>query len=123
MTEWRDRIPLRRLLAESRVLKRAFYARPTELVARELVGKILVHGAAAGRIVETEAYLGVEDAAAHAFRGVTPRTQVLFGPPGHAYVYFIYGKHECLNLVAERDGTAGCVLIRALEPQSGKARM
>lgn len=102
-----------------RVLKRAFYRRPTVEVARELLGKVLVHGAAAGRIVETEAYLGLADLAAHASRGVTPRTRVIFGPPGHAYVYFIYGRYECLNLVAEPDGRPGCVLIRAIEPLEG----
>jgi len=88
-------------------------------VARELLGKILVHGQTAGRIVETEAYLGREDRAAHAWHGLTPRTRVLFGPPGHAYIYLIYGMHECLNLVAEPEGTPGCVLIRALEPLAG----
>jgi DNA-3-methyladenine glycosylase len=123
MTAWADRIPLKRLLAESRVLRREFYGRPTAEVARELLGKILVHGKTAGRIVETEAYLGVNDAAAHAYRGITERTRVLFGPPGHAYVYFIYGMCECLNLVAEREGTAGCVLIRAAEPLAGIALM
>ena len=97
-------------------LPRSFYARPTVEVARELLGTILVHGACAGRIVETEAYLGLEDRAAHASRGMTAQTKVIFGPPGHAYVYLIYGVYECLNLVAEPDGTAGCVLIRALEP-------
>jgi DNA-3-methyladenine glycosylase len=107
----------------SRVLPRAFYARPTAEVARELLGKILVHGQTAGRIVETEAYLGHEDRAAHAWHGLTPRTRVLFGPPGHAYIYLIYGMHECLNLVAEPDGTPGCVLIRALEPLAGIGRM
>lgn len=102
--------------AATRILHRSFYARPTVEVARALLGKILVHGEAAARIVETEAYLGTSDPAAHAFRGVTPRTRVLFGPPGHAYVYLIYGMYHCLNVVAEADGTAGCVLIRAAEP-------
>ena len=84
-----------------------------------MLGTVLVHGSTAGRIVETEAYLGVDDKAAHASRGLTKRTQVLFGPPGHAYVYFVYGMYECLNLVAEPDGVPGCVLIRALEPLAG----
>ena len=92
-------------------------------VARALLGKVLVHGAAAGRIVETEAYLGQGDRAAHSARGLTERTRVIFGEPGHAYVYLIYGMYECLNLVAERDGAAGCVLVRALEPLAGLAEM
>lgn len=104
-------------------LARAFYDRPAEVVARALLGKILVHGASAARIVETEAYLGLRDRAAHAWRGLTPRTQVLFGPPGHAYVYLIYGKYECLNVVTEAQGRPGCVLIRALEPVAGLAAM
>jgi DNA-3-methyladenine glycosylase len=110
---------LQALARQSRILKRSFYARPTVEVARDLLGKVLVHGPAAGRIVETEAYLGLADLAAHASRGITGRTRVIFGPPGHAYVYFIYGRYECLNLVAEPDGTPGCVLIRALEPLAG----
>lgn len=88
-------------------------------VAPALLGKVLVHGPAAGIIVETEAYLGEGDLAAHAAAGLTERTRVIFGPPGHAYVYFIYGMYECLNLVAEPEGKAGCVLIRALEPVAG----
>jgi DNA-3-methyladenine glycosylase len=105
------------------VLPRSFYSRPAVDVARDLLGKVLVHGSAAGVaagiIVETEAYLGAGDQAAHSARGVTARTGVIFGPPGHAYVYFIYGMYECLNLVCEPAGTAGCVLLRALEPVAG----
>lgn len=100
-------------------LDREFYCRDPIRVARECLGKLLVHGETAGRIVEVEAYLGVDDQAAHASRGLTKRTQVLFGPPGHAYVYFIYGMYECLNFVVEPAGRAGCVLIRALEPLTG----
>jgi DNA-3-methyladenine glycosylase len=92
-------------------------------VARACLGKILANGNVAGRIVEVEAYLGIDDRAAHSWRGVTKRTRVIFGPPGHAYVYFIYGMYECLNLVAEPEGQAGCVLIRALEPLAGLATM
>jgi DNA-3-methyladenine glycosylase len=101
------------------ILKREFYDRPTVAVARDLLGKVLVHGSAAGIIVETEAYLGGDDVAAHSARGITDRTRVIFGPPGHAYVYFIYGMYECLNIVAEPAGQPGCVLIRALEPAAG----
>jgi DNA-3-methyladenine glycosylase len=100
-------------------LGRAFYRRHAVQVARDLLGKILTLGDASGRIVETEAYLSEDDAAAHSARGITPRTQVIFGPPGHAYVYFIYGMYDCLNIVCEPEGVAGCVLIRALEPVSG----
>jgi DNA-3-methyladenine glycosylase len=108
-------------------LPRAFYNRPAIEVARALLGAVLVHGTTSGRIVETEAYLGphsgLEDRAAHSWRGITPRTRVIFGEPGHAYVYLIYGVYECLNVVAEPKGTAGCVLIRALEPVDGIPRM
>jgi DNA-3-methyladenine glycosylase len=117
--EWPDQVRWSGLVRESRILPRSFYVRETETVARELLGKILVHGRAAGRIVETEAYLGMGDLAAHASHGLTERTRVIFGPPGHAYVYLIYGMYECLNLVAEPDGTPGCVLIRAIEPLVG----
>lgn len=106
-----------------RILPRSFYARSTVEVARGLLGKVLVHGPTAGIIVETEAYLGGEDLAAHSARGLTERTRVIFGPPGHAYVYLIYGMYECLNLVAEPDGRPGCVLIRALQPVSGVGLM
>jgi DNA-3-methyladenine glycosylase len=101
------------------ILPRSFYARSTVEVARALLGKVLVHGPTAGIIVETEAYLGGDDLAAHSARGLTERTRVIFGPPGHAYVYLIYGMYQCLNLVAEASGRPGCVLIRALQPVSG----
>ncbi len=105
------------------MLPRGFYERPAIDVARALLGKVLLHGGVSGRIVETEAYLGLTDAAAHAFHGPTPRTQVIFGPPGHAYVYLSYGIHDCLNVVAEPPGSPGCVLIRAVEPLTGIAAM
>ena len=102
-----------------RILPRDFYQRPTIDVAKDLLGKVLRHGTSSGIIVETEAYLGGDDLASHSARGITDRTRVIFGPPGHAYVYLIYGMYECLNIVAEPEGIAGCVLIRALEPLSG----
>ena len=114
-----DRMSLAELEAQSEILPREFYERPTIEVSRDLLGKILVHRQTAGVIVETEAYLGGEDLASHSARGLTPRTEVIFGPPGHAYVYFIYGMYECLNLVAEPDGKPGCVLLRALDPICG----
>jgi DNA-3-methyladenine glycosylase len=114
-----DLISRAELDARSEVLSRRFFERPTVDVARELLGKVLVHRGAAGVIIETEAYLGGEDLASHSARGITPRTRVIFGPPGHAYVYLIYGMYECLNLVAEPEGQPGCVLIRALRPIGG----
>ncbi len=101
------------------ILKRSFYDRETSEVARDLLGKVVVHGPTAGMIVETEAYPGGDDLASHSARGVTDRTRVIFGPPGHAYVYFIYGMYECLNVVVGAEGTPGCVLVRALEPVAG----
>lgn len=100
-------------------LPRSFYERPTIQVARDLLGKLLVRTGPlerVARIVEVEAYLGVKDQASHARRGPTPRAAIMFGPPGHLYVYLIYGMHHCMNVVTERDGVAGAVLLRAAEP-------
>ena len=103
-----------------RKLPRKFYDRDTKIVAQELLGKWLVHKAGGteriGKIVEVEAYLGEYDLAAHSSKGLTQRTKVMFGPPGHAYVYFIYGMYFCMNVVTEREGHASAVLLRALEP-------
>ena len=101
-------------------LPREFYDRDTVEVARELLGKLLVHVSGGrervGRIVEVEAYLGPHDLAAHSAKGLTPRTKVMFGPPGHAYVYLIYGMYHCMNVVTQAEGKASAVLLRALEP-------
>ncbi len=101
-------------------LERAFYNRDTVIVARELLGKYLVHVTRGteriGRIVEDEAYLGTHDLAAHSAKGLTQRTKVMFGPPGYAYVYMIYGMYYCMNVVTEREGHASAVLLRAIEP-------
>jgi DNA-3-methyladenine glycosylase len=101
-------------------LSRDFYNRDTIAVARELLGMHLVHVSRGvrrvGRIVEVEAYLGEHDLAAHSSRGLTPRTRIMFGPPGHAYVYLIYGMHFCMNVVTQPEGTASAVLLRAIEP-------
>lgn len=119
--------PIPRLRKSPRPLERSFFNRDPREVVRDLLGKILVRremGAVrAGRIVEAEAYLGSNDAAAHAAAGETARNRVLFGPPGHAYVYFTYGMHFCLNVSCMPEGEAGCVLIRALEPVAGISRM
>src|SRR5215469_1462693 len=108
---------------EIQPLDRAFFIRDPRRVARQLQGKVLVRqnsgSVLTARIVEVEAYLGIEDPAAHAAAGRTLRNAVIFGPPGHAYVYFIYGNHYCLNVSCEPEGEAGCVLFRALEPLSG----
>ena len=116
-----------------RLVRREFFENSPERVAPKLLGKLLVsvdekRGAVlAGRIVEVEAYMGPHntppDPAAHAHRGPTPRNMVLFGPAGHAYVYSIYGLYYCMNISCEREGLAGCVLLRALEPVVGVAEM
>jgi DNA-3-methyladenine glycosylase len=115
------------MMRDAKLLRRAFFNRDPRTVARELLGKLIVRHDGrkqlAGRIVEVEAYLGAGDLAAHAAAGHTARNAVLFGPPGHAYVYFIYGVHYCLNISCLPEGDAGCVLIRALEPVSGIADM
>lgn len=105
-------------------LHRDFYHRDPRVVAVELLGKYLIHEHAGqacqiARIVETEAYLGPHDKAAHSSKGRTARTEVMFGEPGHAYIYLIYGMHHCLNVVTQQAGLASAVLLRALEPVSG----
>ncbi len=111
----------------SAALPRGFYGRDTIEVAKDILGKVLVRETPAGRmavkIVETEAYVGPHDKACHASKGMTDRNRVMFGEPGHAYVYFIYGMYHCLNLVTERDGYPAAVLIRAGEPLEGEAWM
>jgi DNA-3-methyladenine glycosylase len=106
-------------------LPRSFYDRDTRAVAREILGSYLVHVVdgveRVGRIVEVEAYLGPHDLAAHSSKGLTRRTRVLFGPPGHAYVYLVYGLHWCMNAVTEREGHGSAVLLRALEPVANVA--
>jgi len=110
-----------------RLLRRAFFNRDPRLACPALLGKLIVRRQGgkvlAGRIVEVEAYLGANDLAAHAAAGRTARNSVLFGPPGHAYIYFIYGVHYCLNISCLPEGEAGCLLVRALEPVAGLPAM
>jgi DNA-3-methyladenine glycosylase len=119
------------LWTPGRLLKRAFFEAPPELVAPRLLGKVLVHRTGsgrrakllAGRIVEVEAYLGPHndppDPAAHTYRGPSPRNSIMFGPAGHAYVYFIYGRYFCMNVSCETEGRGSGILLRALEPLGG----
>jgi DNA-3-methyladenine glycosylase len=110
-----------------KLLPRSFYLDPPDVVARRLLGKLVTRRldgqSLTGRIVELEAYLGLDDPAAHAYAGKTERNAVLFGPPGFAYVYFIYGMYYCLNVSCQPDGHGGGVLFRALEPVEGLATM
>ena len=103
----------------SRRLGRAFFSRPTLEVAPDLLNKVLVGPGVAGRIVEAEAYRGTDDPGSHAYRGPTPRTEVMFGRAGHLYVYFTYGMHWCANVVTDAVGTPGAVLLRAVTPLRG----
>ena len=115
------------MIKPARLLQREFFNRDPRTVSRELLGKLVVRiedgKKRAGRIVEVEAYLGAGDLAAHAAAGETERNAVLWGPPGHAYIYFIYGMHYCLNVSCLPDGVAGGVLFRALEPVAGLREM
>jgi DNA-3-methyladenine glycosylase len=110
-------------MARRRRLPRAFYRRDPREVAPDLLGKLIVGGAAVARIVEVEAYVGAEDPGSHAFRGLTKRNATMFGPPGHLYVYFTYGMHWCANAVCGHEGEGVAVLLRAAEPVAGTEAM
>jgi len=105
------------------MLNEKFFERDTKKVAKELLGKVLVYGNCKGKIVETEAYYGTGDPGSHAFKGPTPRSKIMFGPPGYVYVYFTYGNHFMLNFITEENGKPGAVLIRAVEPLEGITAM
>jgi len=127
LTNPSQRLPTAATLRHAQILPREFFNRDPVTVGRQLLGKLLIRREGrmllAGRVVEDEAYLGAEDPAAHAYSGRTPRNSVLFGPSGHAYVYFIYGNHYCLNVSCMPEGHAGCVLLRAMEPVFGLRAM
>jgi DNA-3-methyladenine glycosylase len=106
-------------MGQRKLIPRRFYSQPVLEVARDLLGAVVVHGDVALRLTEVEAYAGGHDPASHAFRGPTPRNAVMFGPGGHAYVYFTYGMHFCVNLVCGPDGQASAVLLRAGEIVEG----
>jgi DNA-3-methyladenine glycosylase len=113
--------------SSTNIVPRSFYARSPKVVARNLIGKVLIHDLngerLSGRIIEVEAYLGLSDPASHAFRGKTPANAVLFGPPGFTHVYLIYGVNDCLSISSHLDGKAGGVLLRALDPIAGLETM
>lgn len=110
-------------MSTSHSLQRKFFERPAEELAPLLLNKVLAHNGVSGRIVEVEAYDGANDPASHAYRGITERNAVMFGPAGHLYVYFTYGMHFCANVVSGPEGVASAVLLRALKPIDGTDEM